>query len=341
LQEHFGADTEVFTMERLGRGIHGIAYRLNFSTSAGPRSLIMKTLFPSGFGHDHYSDRAQVLLLAHANYNEMERHIGAVDVVGEGSERFISLKDAGEFYLFMEEARGQIYFKDFDEILDRDHLERENTEQAEKLAHLLSKIHRVKYRGEKAKTLYRRRIRDLVGHGECIMGMIDTYDSVPFISDEALVDYAKKCVSWWGKIRNRSERLCQVHGDFHPGNIRFHDDEVILMDRSRGTWGEPADDLSCLAINYIHYALKKRSRFEGPFAELFRAFIETYLQDTNDWEILEVIAPFFAFRILVLANPTFFPNQKDEERVRLLGFGRSVLEAETFEPEKVSSYLQY
>jgi hypothetical protein len=74
----------------------------------------MKTLFPSAFGHDHYSDRAQVLLLANATYNRMHQHIRANDVAGETGDHLISVRDAREFYFLMKEAKGKPYFADFD-----------------------------------------------------------------------------------------------------------------------------------------------------------------------------------------------------------------------------------
>ena len=339
LKKHFGQETELMGIDRLGEGLHGIAYLLTFKTSHEEQHLIMKTLFPSGFGHDHFSDRAQVVLLANANYNQMQKHVKAIDVVGEVPDCLVSLGDAQEFYILMEEANGRPYFVDLNEILERGWLTDFNRERARLLAHFLVEVHAVKYGEKNAETLYRRRIRDLIGHGECIMGIIDAYDQVEFTTDRELVDYAGKCFSWWGKIRDKHDRLCRVHGDYHPGNIWFEGNEFILLDRSRGTWGEPADDISCLAVNYIHYAIKDRGTFDGPFAELLRLFLTSYLEETNDYGFFEVTQPFFAFRILVLANPKFYPNDSAEIKRKLLNFGHSVLTTERFEIEKISDYL--
>ena len=100
LKERFGPETLLISMERLGEGVHGTAYRVRFKDAQGENRLIMKTLFHSRFGHDHYSDRAQVLLLAQANFNEMPKHVRATDVVGESPDRLIFVKDAREFYIF-------------------------------------------------------------------------------------------------------------------------------------------------------------------------------------------------------------------------------------------------
>jgi hypothetical protein len=86
--------------------------------------------------------------------------------------------------------------------------------------------------------------------------------------------------------------LCAIHGDFHPGNIRFHGDDFLVLDRSRGIWGESADDVSCRAMNFVYYALKHRGAFEGPFAALYRLFFDRYLKETQDQGLFEVIQPF-------------------------------------------------
>jgi hypothetical protein len=340
LKERFGPGTGLEDMELLGKGVHGAGFLLTFRTPEGEKRLIMKTLFPSRFGHDHYADRAQVLLLANANYNQMPKHVRAVDVVGESPGGLISLGDASEFYIFMEEAQGESYFQTLNAVLERGYLEQYDKDRVEMLALFLADIHGRKYPAGDAPVLYRRRIRDLIGHGECIMGIIDAFEASEFVSDRELVEYAGRCMPWWGKIRNRSERLCSVHGDYHPGNIRIRGEDFILLDRSRGSWGEPADDVSCLSVNFIHYALKDRGGFEGPFAELFRLFVTAYMDKTGDQALFEVIQPFYAFRVLVIANPGFYPENSVQTKRVLLDFGRAVLEEERFDVDSIPRYLR-
>jgi len=339
LKELFGPAATLKGMERTGKGVHGTGYLLTYTLPEGERQIIMKSLGPSGFGHDHFSDRAQVLLLANANYNRMRKHIRAIDVVGDSPDRFISLKDASDFYLFMEKAGGIAYFKHLEEILAQGRLSRRDKERALDLARFISEIHKKKHSGKEARTLYRRRIRDLIGHGECIMGIVDSYNGAEFTSDDELVEYARQSLTWWGKIRDRKERLCEVHGDFHPGNIRFGGGDLIVLDRSRGTWGEAADDVTCLGINYIYYAIKDRKAFGGPFAELYHIFTETYLAETADYGFFEVAPPFYAFRALVIAHPLFYPGDTSRTRRMLLDFGRSVMKDEKFHMNRINEYL--
>jgi hypothetical protein len=113
LKKRYGRNTKLLGIDRLGKGIHGTAYRLRFENSHKEQHLIMKTLFPSEFGHNHFSDRAQVLLLAHANYNEIPRHVKAIDVAGETPDRFISMKEASESLSFYGGGPGKFIFRRF------------------------------------------------------------------------------------------------------------------------------------------------------------------------------------------------------------------------------------
>jgi len=44
-----------------------------------------------------------------------------------------------------------------------------------------------------------------------------------------------------------------------PFNVLFDDDTTFwLLDRSRGGWGDLADDISCMTINYLFFSLQRR-----------------------------------------------------------------------------------
>jgi aminoglycoside phosphotransferase (APT) family kinase protein len=147
------------------------------------------------------------------------------------------------------------------------------------------------------------------------------------------------CVDWRWRLKDRTHRLKQVHGDFHPWNILFGDGaEFTVLDRSRGEFGDPADDLACLTINYIFFSLERSGRLEGAFEELFRRFWTRYMENRGDTEITEVIAPFFVFRALVLANPVWYPNLSESVRLQLFGFSLAILNENKFDPAEVNRY---
>jgi hypothetical protein len=116
--------------------------------------------------------------------------------------------------------------------------------------------------------------------------------------------------------------------------------DFTLLDRSRGEWGEPADDTSCLSTNYLFSSLLRTGRLEGPFEKMFLLFWDNYLEKTNDREMLEVAAPFFAWRGLVIASPVWYPHLPAGIRKKIFNFIQNVLSAEQFNPGDVNRYLQ-
>src|SRR5204863_869916 len=119
----------------------------------------------------------------------------------------------------------------------------------------------------------------------------------------------QQCVRWRWKLKGRTHRLRQVHGDFHPWNILFgRETEVRVLDRSRGEWGDTADDVASITANYVFFSLQRSRRLEGALETLFSRFWDRYLSRTQDRELLEVVAPFFAFRGLVIASPVWYPT---------------------------------
>ena len=96
-----------------------------------------------------------------------------------------------------------------------------------------------------------------------------------------------------------------------------------------------------MSINYLFFGLLKTDgkELDEDFKGLFNLFFAEYLKKTGDYELLEVIQPFYAFRGLVVASPVWYPNISLATRRKLFNFIRNVLEAEEFDYKGVSKYL--
>lgn len=177
-----------------------------------------------------------------------------------------------------------------------------------------------------------------------LMGVIDTYPkpkTLDFTSQEEITEIERKAVTWRNKIKYLAHRLSRIHGDYHPfGNIRFREDDTMMaLDWAREKFGEPADDVSALTINYLFFSLWHYGAYLDPFKELMETFYQRYIEKTGDKEILKVIAPFYAFRGLVVAHPLYYPDMETEKRRTVFNFINNVLDAEEFNLKQIEAYL--
>lgn len=350
----YGADVEIRYVGELGKrkvgarkprkklkGFgYGVPYHVEFMVNGKLKRVILETMRPSGFGHNHFSDRAQVSLWQHSVFNRLPKHARSVDVgafTREGSLK--SLGDCTEFFIVMDMVRGWPYFRDLGRIRGRGRLSRLDLDRCQALSDYLVTIHGVK---SSEVGLYVRRVRDLLGHGECIMGLTDSYpDGLEYVGKEDLCEVEKRCVEWRWKLKRKTHRLAQVHGDYHPWNVLFRKGvDFTVLDRSRGEWGEPADDVTAMTINYLFYSLQAYGRLAGPFETLFNRFWRNYLDKTGDEKMLEVVQPFYAWRGLVIASPVWYPNLSLEVRTKLFNFIKNALKTERFALGDVNSYIE-
>ncbi|MCZ2151787.1 MAG: phosphotransferase [Bryobacterales bacterium] len=316
---------------------YGTPIRVDFEAGGARRTAVLHTITPGPFGHEHMPDRAQILLWEHQAFNRLPRHVPSLDVgVFQSDGALLSLGRIEEPFLLTGYAEGEGYVRDLERLRSSDALTPLDLERADALCDYLVEIHRVPGNNP---DLYRRRIRELVGHGECIMGLTDSYPPHPLIPSTLLEQIEHHCVRWRWKLKPLTHRLRQVHGDFHPWNILFRSGaDFSLLDRSRGEFGDPADDVTSLTMNYLFFSLQRSGRLEGSFATLFRRFWERYVEQSGDSEILRAAAPFFAFRGLVIASPLWYPALSDSVRRKLLSFVLAVLDADSFHPAEVNHY---
>lgn len=301
--------------------------------------LVMHTVRPGKYGHERRADRAQSILLDFDTFNKLPKHVPALGVGAfTQAGELASLDDAGEFFLVTKYFPGRLFAEDFKKLTAGYQLLPEDRERVLALADYLAGIHSRKH---DSPNLYLRCIRDLLGHGEGIMGLIDSYPpDFAITSPNRLHKIEKKLIDWRWQLKGRANRLSQVHGDFHPWNILFDTtNEFVILDRSRGEFGEPADDISAMSINFIFFSLQQEGSLQGAYRVLYELFWEHYLQNTQDLELNNVIQPFYAWRALVLAHPTWYPNLEDETRLKLFEFIERILQVEWFDPGQINKYL--
>lgn len=319
-----------------------IEVRAQTSSPAQPADLqriVLRQVNRNGFGRERDSDRIAEVWLDWSTFNMLPSHVPARDIVAlTHTGQLESLSKVADVLLVTDYATGEPYADDLLRIRDAGECTERDVARATALARYLAQIH---HRKHDDPLLWRRRLRDLVGHGEGIMGLCDSYPTQFALASaddlRAIEDAANR---WRWQLKPLHHRLCQVHGDFHPFNVLWSGDTFTVIDRSRGAWGEAADDVSAMTINYLFFSLQRSGTLAGPFEMLYRVFWNTYLHASQDSMIGFVIQPWFAWRALVLASPQWYPTLTDDVRRKLLTFARGVMTQEFFAWSEINQYLE-
>ncbi|MEM1524621.1 MAG: hypothetical protein QW618_00620, partial [Nitrososphaerales archaeon] len=257
-----GKEVKISDIKEYG---YGVPLLITFNVEGERRQVVMSSMkIDKGFGHDYRSDRAANLILAYDTWNKLPKHAKVFDIGTFTKRGLLSLGDAEEFFIIGEKVEGKEYIHDLERIYNDGKLINLDKERAKALSIYLTEIHSVKKNDPE---LYIRKIRDTVGHGECIFGLADSYPySTTFLKDNELEEIEKMCIEHRWRLKKKVHRLSQVHGDFHPWNVIFKEGiNFTLLDRSRGEFGEPADDVAAMSINYIFFSLRKYGELRGEF----------------------------------------------------------------------------
>ncbi len=343
-----GGLVELKSSRKLGEGFHNAGFLLVFDVDGVERHLVLRVVRgDTGWGHDYLSDRAGTLLLQHELLNSavadtVSRSVDVASIMRDGS--VVSVGNSAEFLQLVEEIPENCrpYADDFFRMAQDGACTERDLQRCTAAAEYLVKLHSNK---KNDPVLYKRHIRDLIGHGEMLMGVADTYPSyetLDFITSEEMEKIEVTAVKWRNRLKMKGHRLSRIHGDYHPfGNIRFSDDNSLsVSDLSREKFGEPADDVSSITMNFIFFSVWHFGERKDPFRRLLTEFFRTYLGETKDHEILSVLAPFYAFRGLVVIHPLYYPEMEYKKRRMIINFIQNVMSSSSFEIEKIDEYLK-
>jgi hypothetical protein len=318
---------------------YGLPVQIAIEENGHRREVVWRVASSNEFGHDRRADRAAAMVQAVDDFEKIPQHVRVVDVgvIGAGGE-LQSIRGATEHYLITTYAPGTIYAHELRRVAAERVATPSDVARVDALARYLAGLHTPIV---PAGTQYRRAIRDLLGSGEGIFGIIDGYpEGVPGAPRERLREIESQCAMWRWRLRDCDDRLTRTHGDFHPFNIVFDGDTPTLLDASRGACGDPADDVTALAINYLLFAIDAPGAWRHGLGVLWRQLWHRYLAERDDGQLLEVAPPFLMWRALVVANPKFYPRLTSRGREKLLGFAMDVLEQRRLDPSWAEELLR-
>lgn len=301
--------------------------------------LVINTVNKGKHGYEKRADRAGKVLLDYDISNKLPHHVPCLGV-GAFTEdgNILPLEKTTELFLVSHYTSGRTFEKDLNKLSQGADLIPEDKTRVLALSDYLVQIHNQKQTNP---GLYNRRIDDLFTSSEGVFGLTDSYPSESSIATTSrLQKIERKLIAWRWQLKDRANRLSQVHGDYQPQNILFQKNgEFYLLDRRGGEWGEPAEDVSAMSIHFVFNSLQRYGALRGIFRVLFDIFWDHYLQNTQDIELASVIQPYYAWRALALAHPSLYPSLGNETRLLLFNFIDNVLAEDWFDPQNINAYL--
>lgn len=345
LEKRGGRDVRLLGLTPLGAvaqlGLKAYGYgrplRVRWEDALGIHDAVLRTMAPDPYGHDRRADRIAVLFGAFDDFTTLPRHVQPLDAGTFDARGELVSCAPGEAWLLTEYVDGALYARDLSALASRDRASPLDQQRTLALADYLVALHAE----ARPPADHVRDVRDVVGSGEGLFGICDGWPADHPVADAArLCSIEESAVRWRWKLRPLARRARRTHGDFHPFNILFREGvDFSVLDCSRRGAGEPADDVTCLSLNYLFFALAHRGTFDGALRDLWRLFWDRYLGATGDRELLEVVAPFFAWRTLVVASPVWYPDVPDAVRERLLRFAERLLAGMPFDPNAIETWL--
>ncbi|WP_144122623.1 hypothetical protein [Catellatospora sichuanensis] len=155
--------------------------------------------------------------------------------------------------------------------------------------------------------LHRRAIRDALIVP--VHRLIDTADALWAAEPGLRAEVEHACARWRLLLAGRHDRLRYVHHDFHPWNVFLAPSgQVHLIGARLPGVGDPYDDLAAFAVNYLWFGHARHGRFDGAYRAGFEAMRETFATQGLVEPEPALMSPFLAKRLLVLLNPTYYPD---------------------------------
>lgn len=330
------------TQARLKDFGYGRPLLVRFSLDQQEHRLVVRTVAPDPFGHERRGDRVGCLADCFELFATVPRHVRPFDVGTFTRDGRMLVMGDGEPFLVTEYVEGELYAHELAALQGQATAPERSVRRVRALAQYLAALHRTPAPAE----AWRRCLRDTVGSGEGIFGLCDSYPAHhPVATASRLEGIERSAGHWRWRLRGlEAERSRRTHGDFHPFNILFREEvDFSVLDCSRGAAGEPADDVTALAINFAFFALAggdPHAAFGGALRELWDVFWQHYLEVSGDEALLTVVAPFVAWRALVVASPLWYPSVHDAVRHRMLRFAERLLEGAVFAPDGIDALLE-
>ncbi len=320
---------------------YGKPVKIEFTVDGKPHAAVLGTASPGPFGHEHMADRAQMVLWDYGAYNSLPNHARALDVGTLDVEGNLpSVANAEEFFLLVEHVEGTGYIHDIARLQDGGELAGARHRPGERAVRL--PLDDPPGEGRQPRPVRPQDPRAgrprRVHHGDG--GQLPRRQRVHHLRASSRRSSGAASPGAGGS-RGAPTGSARCTATSTPSTSSSAKGPTSACSTGRaGNGASRRTTSTALTANYLFASLQAHGRLADPFETLFQRFWERYIGRTGDEEILEVVAPFYAFRCLVMASPVWYPSLPEDVRRKLFSFTVSLLHAPRFDPARVNEHIR-
>lgn len=330
ISKALGEEVIITSMEKISEGQHSEGFKLKASNG---KKFFLKKNKSFDLGFSTPERRLSSFMLNHRmpnRINEKPRSIGVF--IDKGSEivEIKEFKDSDLFFNIQEfEDIGENYFQKLLKRKEKKHLDEEDFREVDNIVNYLVKLHSIKYSGDTnlKNIIYNDSLRTIFAHPELTFTFLQKIDK-EIISLEVQKEIICIMLDLMHKWKDRSDRLCAIHGDFWGGNIFFKSNkEIAVIDHSRIPWGDPGIDTGWLIMQYISLYIETKNKY---FRELGELVINKYEEKSGDNEIRKAMLVGLASALIVALPSNPESSEEKENSKKLVQYILNILKSGEF-----------
>ncbi len=320
LSERLGESVELVSSELHASGYRSDGLKL---TAKDGRIFFLKHIRENDCiagGYELPERRLNSLLLSHRIAKRVDtapRSFGVlVDSKDSGPFLFPEMTEDTAIYQIQEfEPEGVSYEKLLQDRSDKKAVDEDDRKEMAAIIDYITHIHSIRYPAAtegKLKAVYNDGIQNRLSNPELTFSFLQRFGEddplLPLSKHGEYIGLVLENLRIW---RDRSDRLCALHGDFWSGNVFFRPDGTLwAVDYSFAPWGDPGIDVGhWISVLMWHYY-----RTGNPYyKDLIEEFLSAYEKKTGDGEIRKALCVGYGMMGVVFIAPGLILGNDDPE----------------------------